>query len=80
MSLQSATYSEDELVELVKQSTVSNLDLAMTQTSEDNKAEDGIDTQIEIREDIKFSDAINETAFLKLEKCLNEFTTKYNRK
>ena len=77
MSLQSGKYSEDELVELVKQRTVPNLDLAMTQTDEDNEVEDSTDTRIEIRnEDVKFSDAINETAFLKLEKYLNDITTK----
>ena len=77
MSLQRTKYSEDELVELVKQCTVSNLDLAMTQTNEDIKAEDSTDTQTEIRnENVKFSDPINETAFLKLQKYLNEFTAK----
>ena len=36
----------------------------------------GTDTRIEVLEDVKLSDAINETAFLKLEKYLNEFTAK----
>ena len=48
MSLQSAKYSEDELVELVKQYTVSNFDHAMTQTNKDNKAKDGTHTRIEV--------------------------------
>ena len=70
MSLQSAKYSEDELVELVKQCTVSNLDLAITQTTEDNKAEDSTDTRIKIRnEDVKLFDPISLCSFRAVPSC-----------